>query len=220
MRRNLISIVPAPLGTFCVAVGLIVGVGAVQPARGGQQSPTSHAGLPELPSGAIRLVNYARHGNRLAMCGEEPGPPLEHSGRLIPRTRVWVDDGIKTRLVGTAPGTCDPVWSPDGERVTVVAPNGLWVLSADLSLTMHLIDTRNSAAPGGESIHRTLSSPQWAPDGSRLAFLVNSGATSWVEAVDARTGHVIHTSDPETYEFDWGADSKSLHFGPRVVRLQ
>ena len=153
------------------------------------------------------------------MCGEEPGPPLEQGGRLIPRTRVWVDDGIKTRQVGMAPGTCDPVWSPDGERLAVVAPNGLWVLSADLSLTMHLVDTRHNEAPGDELAHRTLSSPQWAPDASRLGFLISSGATSWVEAVDARTGRVIHTSDPETYEFVWGADSESLHFGPRVVRL-
>ena len=194
-------------------------VSAVQPPPGGQQSPALQAGLPELPSGAIRLVSHDRHGIRLAMCGEEPGPPLEQSGRLVPRTRVWVNDGIKTRLVGTAPGTCDPAWSPDGEQVAVVAPNGLWVLSADLSLTVHLVDTRHSEAPGDEVSHRTLSSPQWAPDASRLAFLVSSRATSWVEAVDARTGRVIHTSDPETYEFAWGVDSESLSFGSRVVRL-
>ena len=217
MRRSLTSIIAALLVASWVAASLAVS--AAQPVRDEQQSPALQEGLPELPSGAIRLVNHARHGIRLAMCGEEPGPPLEQGGRLIPRTRVWVDDGIKTRLVGTAAGTCDPVWSPDGERVAVVASNGLWVLSADLSLTMHLVDTRHSAAPGDELAHRTLSSPQWAPDASRLAFLVSSGATSWVEAVDARTGRVIHTSDPETYEFAWGADSESLNFGPRVVRL-
>jgi len=141
------------------------------------------------------------------------------AGGSYRRTRVWVDDGTKMRLVGTAPGTCDPAWSPDGERVAVVAPNVLWVLSSDLSQTVYLVDTRHSQAPGDELAHRTLSSPQWAPDTSRLAFLVSSGVTSWVEAVDARTGRVVHTSDPETYEFAWGADSESLYFGPRVVRL-
>lgn len=216
MCHRLTSIVAALL-VVAWAGGLVVS--AAQPPRGSQQSPALQAGLPELPSGAIRLVSHDRHGARVAMCGEEPGPPLEQRGRLVPRTRVWVDDGIKTRLVGTAPGTCDPAWSPDGEHVAVVAPNGLWVLSADLSQTMHLVDTRHSEDPGDELAHRTLSSPQWAPDASRLAFLVGSGATSWVEAVDARTGRVIHTSDPETYEFAWGADSESLSFGSRVVRL-
>jgi dipeptidyl aminopeptidase/acylaminoacyl peptidase len=217
MRCRLPSVVTVLLVASWVAAGPVVP--EAQPARAGQPSLSLQAGLPELPSGAIRLVNHARHGSKVAMCAEAPGPPLEQSGRLIPRTRVWVDDGITARLVGTAPGTCDPAWSPDGERVAVVAPNGLWVLSADLSQTMHLVDTRHSQAPGDELAHRTLSSPQWAPDASRLAFLVSSGATSWVEAIDARTGRVVHTSDPETYEFTWGADSKSLHFGPRVVRL-
>ena len=119
MHPSLTSIVTALLVTSWVAAGLVMG--AAQPARGGQPSSALHAGLPELPSGAIRLVNYARYGNKLAMCGEEPGPPLEQSGRLIPRTRVWVDDGVETRLVGTAPGHAIPCgrrtasgwrWSP------------------------------------------------------------------------------------------------------------
>lgn len=217
MRRSLTSIVTAVLVASWFTAGPVLL--AVRPAHAGQASSPRQAGLPELPSGAIRLVNHVRHGTKLAVCAETPGPALEQSGRLIPRTQVWVDDGSKTRLVGTAPGTCDPAWSPGGEWVAVVAPNGLWVLSADLSQTVHLVDTLHSQAPGDESAHRTLSSPQWSPDSSGLAFLVSSGVTSWVEAVDARTGRVVHTSEPETYEFAWGADSESLHFGPRVVRL-
>ena len=184
-----------------------------------QMVAAQNLGAPELPPGAVRLVSHARHGSRVAICAEEPGPPIEQGAALIPRTRVWVHDGDKMRQVGTAPGTCDSAWSPNGEQIAVVAPNGLWVFSADLRETTHLVDTRHSDAPSNEEIHRTLSGPQWAPDASCLAFVVSTGATSWVETVDARTGRIVHTSDPETYEFAWGADSRTILFGSRVVRL-
>ncbi len=100
-----------------------------------------------------------------------------------------------------------------------MAPDGLWVLSGDLRATTHLVDARHSDEPANEFAHRTLSQPSWAPDASALAFLVSNGATSWVEVVDARTGEMLYSSDPETYQFEWEADSRSLRFGSRVVRL-
>ncbi len=191
----------------------------------GQQPPedelarASESPVPELPPGAVRVVNVARHGDRYAICAEEPTVAVEQGTRRIPRTRVWVHDGIKTRQVGTAVGTCDPAWSADGQRVAVVAPDGLWVLTPDLRVTIHLVDTRHTESPGDEAAHRTLAGPVWAPDGRHLAFKVSNDATSWVQVVDARTGHDVHTSGPETYDFSWGADSTSLQFGSRVVRL-
>ena len=207
-----------------VSLVLVVCVSAAMPTSGhqplvGEQTATAQEPEPELPPGAVRLVSVARHGDRVAVCAEEPGPAIEHGTREMPRTRVWVNDGVENRQVGTAPGTCDPAWSADGERVAVAAPDGLWVLTADLGVTIHLVDTRHSDAPGDEAAHRILSAPLWAPDGSRLAFKVSNNATSWVEAVDALTGERVYMSEPETYEFSWGDDSTSLRFGSRVGRL-
>lgn len=208
--------------TGIIMVGALTLSGESVPAPplavGGQPAEAS-ARVPELPPGAVRLVSYAWHGRRVAICAQEPGPAIVQGARSWSRTRVWVHDGQTTRQVGTEPGTCDPAWSPDGEHVAVVAPDGLWVLSGDLRRTTHLVDARHSDAPANEFAHRTLSRPSWAPDASAVAYLVSSGGTSWVEVADVRTGETIYSSDPETYEFTWGEDSRSLHFGSRVVRL-
>jgi hypothetical protein len=216
---------PSYRRTRACLVALLLTVSAAAP--GGQQPPDGkHArpgetpvAVPELPPGAVRLVSVARHGDRYAICAEGPGLAAEQGTRLIQRTRVWVHDGIETRQVGTAAGTCDPAWSADGQRVAVVAPDGLWVLTPDLRITTHLVATRHTESPGDEATHRTLTEPEWAPDGLHIAFKVSNNATSWVEAVDAGTGQSVYQSAPETYDFAWGADSTSLRFGSREVRL-
>ena len=204
----------------CLVLAFVgVGIVTAQQPVAGARRPAAVEALPALPAGAIRLVSYARYETLVAICAEEPGPAIEHGPRSWPRTSVWVHDGNAMRQIGTEPGTCDPAWSPDGKRVAVVAPGGLWVVSSDLRTTTHLVDARPTLEPANEFSRRTLSHPSWAPDASSLAFLVISGGTSWVEVVDARTGETVYSSDPEIYEFAWGPDSRSLHFGSRVVRL-
>ena len=176
-------------------------------------------GQPPLPPGALRLVNFAWDNGRVAICAEEPGPPVEQGARLFPRTRVWVRDATAMRQIATSAGTCDPAWSPDGQFLAIVAPDGLWKLSGDLQLTSHLVDSRHSEVPANEFDHRVFAAPQWAPDGSAVAVLVSNGATGWVEVFDARTGGTLYSSEPETYEFTWESDSVSLRFGSRVIRL-
>ena len=209
-------------GRAACLVGALVFVGmpvTSQQPPDGEHEPAEDPGPPSVPPGAVRLVNYARHGKLVAICAEEPGPAIERGGRLISRTRVWVQEDTNVRQVATAPGSCDPAWSPEGDRVAVAAPDGLWVLSSDLRVTIHLVDTRHTESPANEFDPRTLSKPQWAPDASRLAFLVSNGGTSWVEVVHARTGEPLYNSEPETFEFAWGVDSRSLRFGSRVARL-
>ncbi len=176
-------------------------------------------GPPPLPPGALRLMNFAWDNGRVAICAEEPGPPVELGARFFPRTRVWVRDATAMRQIATSAGTCDPAWSPDGRFLAIVAPDGLWKLSGDLQLTSHLVDSRHLEVPANEFDHRVFAAPQWAPDGSAVAVLVSNSATGWVEVFNARTGVIIYSSEPETYEFTWEPDSTSLRFGSRVIRL-
>ena len=215
-------LVPAAVRPVLAAILLLIAtapVWAVQPPahRGGH--PVGSPRVPTVPSGALRVVKVAWHKGRAALCAEVPGSAVERAGRPIRPTHVWVGDGTTIRRVALGPGACDPAWSPDGDRLAVVAPDGLWVLSADLRRTTHLVDLRRlDGAPNGFE-RRTLSGPRWAPDGSALAFIVSNDRTTWVEVVDARTGERRYLSDLETYAFAWEADSRSLRLGSRVVRL-
>ena len=176
-------------------------------------------GPPPVPPGALRLVNFAWHTERVAMCAEEPGPLIEFGSFRIPRTQVWVRDGTTIRQLAVGAGACDPAWSPDGDWLAVVTPDGLWVLSGDLRQTVHLFDVRRQKVSADEFENRTLAEPVWAPDASALAVLVSTEETTWVEVIDVRTGENVYSSEPDIYDFAWGEDSQSLRFGSRVVRL-
>jgi len=214
-RKKLDSVV---VGVALVSVCTISTLAQPQDPDAGVTAEES-PGSPPLPPGALRLVNFAWGNGRVAICAEEPGPPVEQGTRFMLRTRVWVRDATAMRQIATSAGTCDPAWSPDGSFLAVVAPDGLWKLSGDLRLTSHLVDSRHSEVPANEFDHRVFAAPQWAPDGSAVGVLVSNGATGWVEVFDARTGMTLYSSEPETYEFTWEPDSVSLRFGSRVIRL-
>ena len=211
LLRLLVRLVPAAI------------LAAAAPSEAQPPGSTASAdapGAPPVPPGAVRIVNFTWHAGRVAVCAEEPGPATKQDEHMAPRTHVWVRDGTANRRVATGPGTCDPAWSPDGDLLAVAAPDGLWVLSADLRRTTHLVDTRHEHDPANGFEDRAVHRPKWAPDASALAFLASNGTTSWVEVVDARTGAQRYASDDGTTEFTWEPDSRSLRFGSYVVRIR
>ncbi|MCA1560968.1 MAG: hypothetical protein LC804_12115 [Acidobacteria bacterium] len=191
------------------------------PSRQSAPSPTA---APAPPRGAVRLVNYDRHGSKVAMCGEMPAAEAQlmmRNARRIPPTQVWIDDGGTIRKVVTGLGACDPAWSPDGARLALTAPDGVWVIRTAADVGERLVDAsrQGPADPSNEFDYVSFSKVRWAPDGTRLAFVASNGGTSWIEVVDAASGDRLFRSEAGTSSFTWGADSRSLDLGGRTAKV-
>ncbi|MCL4845014.1 MAG: penicillin acylase family protein [Acidobacteria bacterium] len=187
----------------------------------GGPTPAAAAGdVPTLPPFAGTLVNFDRAGGRVAACAEMPGGGDTTIGaRSVRRTKVWVIEREVLRELGSTPGSCDPAWSPDGSRLAVVVPNGLWTYSPTLEDPRQIAAAHLPVEPAHPHDYTAFSRPRWSPDGLRLAFLVTDGQTTWVEAVQVATGRRLFKSDPDTYSFEWTTDPRELKVGARTIRL-
>jgi Tol biopolymer transport system component len=106
-----------------------------------------------------------------------------------------------------------PLWSPDGQRMSLVSNRGLFIVGADGRKAV-------SIGPFGES------SPEakdfaWSPHGNSLAF-VDNGLLRVVSA-DGKRGLVIaENSTGQVYNvpLGWSADGKELFFYEHGVKGQ
>ena len=111
---------------------------------------------PRLPPFAGTLVNFdRREGELTAACALAlGGGETKRGARAVPNTHVWVFEREIMRELGSSPGTCDPAWAPDGSRLAVVTPNGLWTYTPTLDDPRQLAETSLPAEPAGrERLH-------------------------------------------------------------------
>lgn len=200
--------------TICLSLAAVL--------LGGTESQTAALPPPELPPGTTKVLNFDRRGNQEAVCAEKAGDPIVKGGRRIPQTEVWYRNPQVIRKTALGPAVCDPAWSPDGRRLAVVTPEGLWVLSDVFRDKQdsgeRLVDSQPQAALTGKG-EVAFSKPAWSPDGSRIAYVASSGHSTWVEVVDVATGQQLAKSEPGSSTFSWGADSRSLQVGGKTVRV-
>jgi penicillin amidase len=196
--------------------------GSAAPAAtaGGAPDPgADEGGPPILPPFAGRIVNYDRRAGRVAACTIDPAGSARTVGaRTIPNTYVWVIEQEVVRQLGSTTGLCDPAWSPDGTRLAVAAPNGLWTYSPTLEDPVLLAETHLPREPKHPHDYTAFARPRWSPDGRYIAFLVTDGRETWLEVVEARQGARVARSDPGVDDFTW-VDSQTIRAGDRTIRV-
>jgi dipeptidyl aminopeptidase/acylaminoacyl peptidase len=197
---------------FAFTLALAYLCGPIPDARaqcGSQPGEVTQA--PPPPPGTEKVVSYDRAGDVVAACALKSGPAVSQGGRTVPPTEVWITNGRDVWKTATGLGTCDPDWSPDGTRLLVAAPDGIWILSGQAQQQgERFTDVRvaEEAAPAGGVLGFSL--PRWSPDGRRIATVVHAGGRSWVEVMDAQTGKRLFKSHTEANDYAWGPDSESL----------
>jgi dipeptidyl aminopeptidase/acylaminoacyl peptidase len=117
--------------------------------------------------------------------------------------------------------------SPDGRQLACVASSYLW----DARPRIRLVDVATGASREITPAEKSERSPQWSPDGRRLAFISNRGGTPQVYALTATGGEpaVLTSSRFGVDSFHWSPDGRSIAYiapgdaahkegaGPRVA---
>jgi penicillin amidase len=190
--------------------------GAARP----EAPPVAADAPPRMPPFAGTLVNFDRRGEYTAACALDPGGgETKRGARAVPNTHVWVFHREVIRQLGAAPGSCDPAWSPNGARLAVVTPNGLWTYSPTLEDPRQLAEASLPSQPRHANDYTAFAKPRWSPDGRRIAHFVTDGAATWIEVVEVATTRRVFRSDPGVTVFEWGGEAGTLIVDGRPVAL-
>jgi Tol biopolymer transport system component len=142
---------------------------------------------------------WSPDGTRIAFARDEQGERW-----------VYVMDASGGTVTRLQPGE-EPSWSPAGDEIVYVGPNGLTVMNADGSDARPIKDD-GPGGPGG--------SPTWSPDGTQIAFLRvpidDEFGFAYLYVMDVDGGSVHHISDTAILDYRggiaWSPDGEQILF--------
>lgn len=100
-------------------------------------------------------------------------------------------------------GPSDPAPAPDGRRLAFAAQGWLWVLDLESGRAERLTNGPHLDAR-----------PRWSPDGQRLAFVRDSGESTWIVVRDLLTDEDTVITSPDSIFLDpeFSADGTTLFY--------
>jgi len=148
------------------------------------------------PNGSV--IAYVR-GQGKNQSGEVPNPTSDPAGA---KQQVLVVD-IRTGRVTTIGEGNSPFFNPSGDQVIYLRDGKFWTASAIGGKERKLFEIRGS-----------VSSPQWSPDGTELAFVSNRGDHSFIGVYDTRSTYIRFKSPSVDRDVAprWSPDGKRIAF--------
>lgn len=118
-----------------------------------------------------------------------------------------IDDVLSVKRVGS------PAISPDGARVAFTARETNWDENA-WETEIWLADAASGDVRQLTNAPGSSSSPAWAPDGSRLAFISDRAGTRQIYLIDPRAGEarVLTSTEEGVAAFAWSPDGTRIAF--------
>ena len=146
------------------------------------------------------LIAFAR-GNEQGknQAGEYANPTTDPAGT---KKEVWVADTRTGRVTLVGEGE-SPVFNPSGDQIIYLREGKFWTAPLIGGKERKLFEIRGS-----------VSSPQWSPDGSELAFVANRGDHSFIAVYNPRAGSVSFLSPSVDRDVlpRWSADGRRIAF--------
>ena len=140
------------------------------------------------------------------------GPPRLHAqpGAGAPTMAPTVDQILSLKRAGS------PVVSPDGRWVAYTIRETNWEDNS-YDTQIWLGDARSGAVRQLTRSKKSSQSPQWAPDGSRLAFISDRSDTRQVYVIDPAAGEAsaVTTAEDGVDAFEWSPEGTRIAFTGR-----
>jgi dipeptidyl aminopeptidase/acylaminoacyl peptidase len=151
---------------------------------------------------------FSPNGNEVAFVrggdanqtGEVPNPASDPAGA---KQEVWVTDVRTGRVTRMGQGST-PIFSPGGDQVEYLRGGSIWTAPVVGGKESKMFEIRGA----------TNSAPQWAPDGTQLAFTSSRGDHSFIVVFDKRTNTFKYLAPSVDRDVAprWSPDSRRIAF--------